>query len=222
MQRPSQLHPWADEILQALAGHPESHEIVLGGYFALQHFLDYRKTNDIDAWWRDRANPETLKVLHAVMEEFAQHHDCTLQERQFGETYSFELVEHRNKVYTVQIAVRSAEIEPPVPSLWPPIMIETLRDNIGAKMNALVERGAPRDFTDIQKVVEAGIFTIAECWSLWSQKNDNAAIGPAKQKVLFHLTSLAARRPLDSIADSSARKGARERREWYKNEFFES
>jgi hypothetical protein len=219
MRRPAQLHPWADEILRALASHPESHEIVLGGYFALQHFLDYRKTNDIDAWWRDRANPQTLKVLRVVLEEFARRYACTLQERQFGETYSFELAEQRNKVYSVQIAVRSTELEPPVPSLWPPIMIETLRDNIGAKMNALVERGAPRDFIDIQRVVEAGVFTTAECWSLWSRKNHNGAIGPAKQKALFHLTSLEARRPLDSLADANARKSAGQRRKWYKREF---
>jgi len=219
MKRPSGLHPWADEILRKLAGLPASKEIVLGGYFALQHFLDFRPTNDIDAWWRDRANPQTLEAIRSVMGEFAERHGCALTERQFGETYSFELAEGGKKVYSFQIAVRSCELEPPLASLWPPIMIETLRDNVGAKMNALVDRGAPRDFLDIEQVVASGLLNTEECWILWSEKNDKVPIQPAKQKVMFHLTALEARRPPESITDTQLREETVGRRVWFKSKF---
>ena len=42
-------------------------------------------------------------------------------------------------------------------------------------MNALVNRGAPRDFLDIHAVVEADLLTPARCWELWQAKNPGAA-----------------------------------------------
>jgi len=49
---PKNLNPLARELLESLAGHAEAAEIVLGGGVALSHYLEYRDTMDVDAWWR--------------------------------------------------------------------------------------------------------------------------------------------------------------------------
>ncbi len=219
LSKPNQLDPLAQKILAQLAGRPESGEIVLGGYFALQHYVDYRRTHDIDGWWRTRANPATEQSIREVMTRVAQDEGAQIRERRFGETVSFELVRDEKRYFSFQIAVRSVTLEPPRPSAWPPVLIETLNDNVGSKMNALVDRGSPRDFTDIKQVVDAGLVTIEQCWKLWLAKNAGARLEEGKQKVHFHLSALEARRPLDTIADSDQHCSARAIREWYRMHF---
>ena len=51
---------WATEILNALTSFPEAGELVLGGYFALSQYADYRTTNDLDAWWRTGRSERTM------------------------------------------------------------------------------------------------------------------------------------------------------------------
>jgi hypothetical protein len=99
------------------------------------------------------------------------------------------------------------------------VLIETLCDNIGSKMNALVDRGSPRDLMDVKRVVDARLLDTAQCWELWLKKNPGATPHAGKQKVLLHLASLEARRPLDAIADPADRERARRLREWYRHEF---
>jgi hypothetical protein len=69
MQKPTQLDPLAETILDRLRLRPESAEIVLGGYFGLHHYLAYRKTHDIDAWWRGGPSRETAQAIREVMQE---------------------------------------------------------------------------------------------------------------------------------------------------------
>ncbi len=64
-------------------------------------------------------------------------------ETRLGDTASDELLRDKNRVFSFKIAIRSVGLEPPVTCPWPPIPIQTLADNIGAKINALVDRGAP-------------------------------------------------------------------------------
>jgi hypothetical protein len=216
---PNQLDPLATKILTELAGKPEASEIVLGGYFALQHYISYRRTHDIDGWWRTRANPATEQLIRDVMSRVARDDGAQLRERRFGETVSFELARDGKRYFSFQIAVRSVTLEQPRPSAWPPVLIETLNDNVASKMNALVERGSPRDFTDIKQVVDARLVRIEKCWRLWLAKNPGAQIEEGKQKVHFHLAALDARRPLDTIADPDQRRSARATREWYRIHF---
>jgi hypothetical protein len=217
--KPRNLDPLAEQVLESLAGRSEAAEIVLGGYFALQHYADYRLTHDIDAWWKSQPSAATEQSIMEVMRQLAVSRGYELRERRFGETISFELYRDGKKRFSFQIAVRSMELEPPVPSAWPPILIETLRDNIGAKMNALVERGAARDFLDVAHMVTAKLATRAECWGLWGSKNPASSIESAKRKVLFHLTAMEARRPLDSIKDTEERAKAQQTRAWFRREF---
>ena len=67
MTKPRSVDPLADEILNRLSEHPEASEIVLGGYFALQHYADYRRTHDLDAWWRSHASKPADDAIRSVM-----------------------------------------------------------------------------------------------------------------------------------------------------------
>jgi hypothetical protein len=86
-------------------------------------------------------------------------------------------------------------------------------------MNALVDRGAPRDFADIKRLADAGLLTVDQCWELWKAKNLESDAGPAKDKVRLHLMALQARRPLESISDAGQRQRASETRDWFDKEF---
>ena len=218
-ERPRNLDPLAEKILEQLVGRPEAAEIVLGGYFALQHYAHYRTTHDIDAWWRRAPSIATQQVIREAMQHIASAKGYELQERRFGDTVSFELRRERRKRFSFQIAVRSVELDEPVPSAWPPVLIETLHDNIGAKMNALVDRGAPRDFLDIMHLATTKLMTPAECWTLWSRKNPGASVESARNKVQFHLTAMESRRPLDSLKDPEERAKARRTRDWFRHQF---
>jgi hypothetical protein len=66
-------------------------------------------------------------------------------------------------------------------------------------MNALVSRGAPRDFTDIRAVIISSLATVKEVWELWQQKNLGLDPSLSKLQVLNHLESIELRRPLDRL-----------------------
>jgi len=218
-QKPATLDPIASEILVALALEPAATEIVLGGYFALKHYLDYRETHDIDAWWRTRASVAGLAAIHSAVTKVAEARSLECRQRSFGDTQSFELLKDGVKIFSFQIAVRSVELEPPVASPWAPILIETLSDNVGAKMNALVNRGSPRDFSDIARVVEAGLASEKDCWNWWQKKNPAQSVNEGKQKALLLLQALELRRPLEKIPDGEERQRAEALRRWFKAEF---
>jgi len=86
-------------------------------------------------------------------------------------------------------------------------------------MNALVNRGAPRDFLDIKHVCDEGLVTKELCWELWTRKNPDGVIESAKQNLLLHLKHLEARRPLEQISDLREKESAHAVREWYRTNF---
>ena len=56
--KPTRLDPLAVELLTGLGAFPSARHIVLGGYFALKHYCDYRATHDVDAWWSEESTGE--------------------------------------------------------------------------------------------------------------------------------------------------------------------
>lgn len=210
----AQVDPLSTEILNALKGFPEAAEIVLGGYFALSRYAPYRTTHDLDAWWRTAKTERTMRCIQRVMTEVAQRHGFVLAEREWGDTVSFELVKAERKIFSFQIALRTVELEEPETSEWSPILIEGLADNVGGKMNAVVHRGAPRDFLDIRELVLRDVASVEQCWSWWRRKNPGVDVMLAKAQALRHLEALAQRRPLESISDPDARTAARATRAW--------
>lgn len=215
---PSRLHTLAKEILDELRDQPAAAAIILGGGVALQHYCEYRDTRDIDAWWANLPVTDAEALLSSVMEKVGKRHALLLRVRNWGETQSYELQQAGQTVFSFQIAVRSVSLEASRESAWPPVQIETLIDNLGAKMNALVGRGAPRDFLDVFTVVERGLSTVNELWGVWSKKNPGKEVAEARVNVLRRLHELEARRPLDSISDSEERANANMLRTWVKSD----
>ena len=218
-QRPKNLNPLAAELLEGLAGHPECAEIVLGGGVALSHYLEYRPTVDVDAWWREAPSAAARARIRAVLGAMAARHGLDFRERNFGDTESFELLRGKKKTFSCQISQRTLFLDRIVPASWPPLAIETLRDNAASKMAALVQRSAPRDFSDIHELVTRGFFTAAELWALWERKQPGGEALAAKRRVLAQLEGIAARVPLDSISDQERRAKAQRVRDWFARDF---
>ena len=218
MSTPKGHDPLAERVLSLLTGQPEAGQIVLGGYFVLHQHVPYRTTHDIDAWWKGRADPAAERAIRNAMQQVSTEQGTELRERRFGETISFELLEAGQVRFSFQIALRSISLEDPQPSAWPPILTETLSDNLASKMNALVDRGAPRDLVDVWTAVDAGLVNVARCWALWQAKNPGGSIEAAKQNVLLHLAGLEARRPLAAMDDPQGRDRARRVRQWIREE----
>jgi hypothetical protein len=106
----------------------------------------------------------------------------------------------------------------PVQSPWGRIPIETLDDNVAAKMNALVGRGAPRDFVDIKAVVDAGLMSVERCWQLWLAKNRGRSREEGRLAVEHWLAAIVARAPLERLPPDR-RGDAAALRAWYHDVF---
>jgi hypothetical protein len=213
---PAELHPLAREILEGLEGRPEAEAIVLGGGVALQHYCPFRQTRDLDAWWRKGVAPEVEAVIHEVIGRVAERHGLTVGKRVWSETQSYELKRGAKKIFSFQISLRDVELEAPLESSWAPVRIETFRDNLGAKMNALVGRGAPRDFLDVFEICRRGLADAGACWQAWSDKNPGRSPCEAKVNALRHLEAIESRRPLASIP-AAERANAEAVRSWVRD-----
>jgi len=211
---PKSLHPLAREALEELRSFPEAASIIVGGGVALQHYCEFRETVDLDAWWEGPVRPEAQAAIRGAMGEIARRHGYRLTLRSWRETESYELSENERKVFSFQIAQRSVQLEPSLPSAWPPVKIESFRDNVGAKMNALVDRGAPRDLVDIYELSVRGLLTAKESWDLWRLKNPGKSVTEARLQVLHHVEAIEARRPLDRIRDPREQESAKAVRAW--------
>lgn len=216
---PRNLNPYARELLEALAGHPEAAEIVLGGGVALSHYLEYRGTVDVDAWWRTEANSETRHLAQRLMEELAAKHGLNFRLRSWGDTESYELLREGQKMFSFQISTRTRYLDAPKQCDWGAVLIETLRDNVASKMTALVERGAPRDLRDVYELCTRQVLGIEECWQLWHDKNPERETQEGREKVLFHVERLDLQRPLEKISSPDDRASAGALRQWFKNSF---
>ncbi len=219
--RPPGLDPLVVEILERLRAYPEANDVVLGGHLALKHYLDYRTTHDIDAWWAKESTSDSQRLaldrLRDIVKTVAGEHGYTFTERTTRSMTSLEMQSEAKTIFSVQIADRDIELATPVAGPWHPVRIESLRDNIASKLTALVNRGAPRDFTDIHAVVAAEIVSIDEAWGIWQERNPRVDAEQAKAQVLKHLESIAARRPLASLAPEQ-RAAVAEARRWVREE----
>jgi hypothetical protein len=220
-QRPENLDPIAENMLDRLRQAPEASNIVIGGGVALNCYAPPRLTRDIDAWWSrgtsaaERAS--TLQRLREIATEVGKPGGLAVWERppSASEVVSIELQANRRTVFAFQIAPRDVELEPPfvAESPFSPVAVEALADNLGAKMTALVARGAPRDFQDVYNVVQAGIAVPDELWALFERKNLGHDIAVAKAQVLQRLGEIQLRRPLETIEPES-RAAAAALRAW--------
>lgn len=212
---PGNLHPLSRELLDELAGHAEGAEIVIGGGVALSHYLEYRTTVDLDAWWRDEPRADVVAFLEAAMRALASRHGFEYRRRSWGDTESLELLRGSAKQFSFQISRRTLALDDAIPSQWAPVCIETLRDNVASKMMALVQRGAPRDFLDIYQLCTSDVVGMNDCWKAFTEKSAGITIDEAKRKIVARLAMIEASRPLETIQPGEAREQAARVRDWY-------
>lgn len=222
---PEHASEYAKLTLEAIAAHQLGHRLSVGGGFGLLHYLDYRPTHDVDAWWAvDATTPEqeaVLTVIEVALSQFGE-----VRRRVWGEVVSIELLQEQKVVFSFQIARRSAQLQVSTTTEWVDVQLDSLADVVAGKMVALVERGAPRDFRDIYQVCHAGLTTPKQCWRWWEQRQtlsesdvDHYRAGLA---VETHLARISQHRPLDRIEDSIERTAAQQVRTWFQTEFLDA
>jgi hypothetical protein len=108
-RRPEHTADYAEACLQALAAAGLGERISLGGAFGLLHYLDYRPTHDVDAWWDASATGEerrrVISVIQTTLEAFG-----AVSVRTWGDVVSVELTQEDRVVFSFQIARRSAQL----------------------------------------------------------------------------------------------------------------
>jgi len=188
----------------------------------LFHYLDYRPTHDVDAWWSEWVTEEqkrtVLQLLETTLSAFGN-----VRVRSWGDVDSIELSQEGKTVFGFQVAHRSARLEESISAGWIAVPLDSVVDLAASKMVALVERGAPRDFLDIFNVCQAGLFSIAECWALWRKRQalsgSDVDVARARLAIETHLERIALHRPLEQIVDLGQREQARQLRDWFISEF---
>ena len=223
-QQPSNLSVYARACLNALVESSLSDRISIGGALGLFHYLDYRLTQDVDAWWSERLpqeeKQEVIDTLRRALADFA-----AVSLRAWGDVVSIELTQANKKVFSFQIAARSSRLEEPISAGWIDIPLDSLADLVASKMVALVERGAPRDFLDIYQIWQAGLLSIDECWSLWRRRqtlseSDTDQVR-ARLAIESHLERIVLHRPLEQITDPNQREQAQQLRMWFQKDFLQ-
>jgi hypothetical protein len=219
---PQNVSAFAYACLETLAAKELGSYVSLGGAFGLAHYIEYRTTHDIDAWWNEpvpgKTREELIKAISDALGRFGR-----VRLRSWGDVTSVELEREGKTVFSFQIADRSARIDEPMISPWPGhIKIDTLDELIASKMNALVERGAPRDFRDIFTICRSRISSPENCWKLWEKRrqlsHENAEKTRAFIAIRSHLSRLEAARPLEGISDPHERDEASRLRSWFEKE----
>jgi len=221
-QQPSHLSLYAQACLEALVKEKLADRISIGGALGLFHYIDYRPSHDVDAWWSgsltEAQKQEVTQALETTLEAFG-----LVRMRSWGDIVSIELSQDGKKVFSFQIAARSTRLEEPISAGWIDVPLDSLADLTASKMTALVERGAPRDFLDIYTMCRAGLVNMSECWALWRRRQtltgSDADRSRARLAIETHLERIALQRPLNQIADPQQQEQARQLREWYLNSF---
>lgn len=220
--RPKDLPDHSEVCLQALVDSGLARSISLGGGLGLLHYLDYRQTHDVDAWWAEGTSAEERRLVTETLVSALRPYG-QVKTRVWGDVVSVELLQADRKVFSFQIARRSAQLEPSSAAPWIDVPLDSFADLVASKMVALVERGAPRDFRDIYAVCSAGLLTPEECWRLWRQRQGLAESDADSQRahlaVVTHLARIVQHRRLDQIADPLSREQAAQARTWFMDIF---
>lgn len=224
-RRPTNLSEYAKLCLDALSAAGLGDRVSIGGALGLLHYLDYRTTHDVDAWWVPTATGDerqaTIQVIEETLRPFGK-----VRIRTWGDVTSIELARHDNLVFSFQIAGRSAQLHPSGALPWADVLLDSFPDLVASKMVALVERGAPRDFRDIDAVCKADLTDAEQCWQWWRERQRAAGsdedTARAQLAVETHLARIAQHRPLSSIQNSAERSEAKRVRTWFLGEFLDA
>lgn len=220
--RPQQMSEYAEACLLALSARGLGRKISLGGALGLAHYYEYRPTHDVDAWWMPEATVEERQRVVQTIQDALRPFGL-VRVRTWGDVVSVELHQEERPMFSFQVAHRSAQLTPPQSVPWTDAWLDSFPDLVAAKMVALVERGAPRDFRDIYTLCHAEVTTPEQCWMLWRRRQQLAGsdtdAARARLAVQTHLARITLHRPLDQIADSAKRAAAERGRIWFEMEF---
>ncbi len=222
---PEHASEYARLTLKNIAAHHLGNKISLGGAFGLLHYLDYRPTYDVDAWWAtDVTSADQEAVLAVIEDTFIQFGQ--VKRRGWGDVISIELHQDQKAVFSFQIAHRSSQLQPSTTAEWANVSLDSLADIVASKMVALVERGAPRDFRDIYQVCQTELTTPVQCWQWWEQRQQLADSDTdhhrARLAVETHLARISQHRPLEKIDDPQQHAAAQQVRHWFQTEFLDA
>lgn len=224
-RRPTNIPGYAETCLQTLVASGLNDKISLGGAFGLLHYLDYRATHDVDAWWDASATSQEKDQVVAALERALDPYG-RVQRRTWGDVVSIELLQADITVFSFQIAQRSAQLLPSVSAIWIDVSLDSFPDLVASKMVALIERGAPRDFRDIHALCHADLTTPEACWDIWRQRQELAGSDTdthrARLAIETHLSRIALHRPLDEIPDPDQKAQAEQVRAWFRKEFLDA
>jgi hypothetical protein len=221
-KQPAHLSIYAKVCLEALVDAELASTISLGGAFGLFHYYDYRPTHDVDAWWNEDVTESkkqaVVQVLQSSLDRFG-----VVRVRSWGDLTSVELSQEGKTIFSFQVAVRSQRLEDLNVAGWIDVPLDSFEDLVSTKMNALVQRGAPRDFLDVYKICTAELISMEECWDLWHKRQE--LIGnehdeeKARLAIETHLKRIELQRPLEHYKDDEERAFAKKLREWFVNSF---
>lgn len=93
------------------------------------------------------------------------------------------------------------------------------RIELAKKMQLLVDRGHQEDFKEVRNLCRRSLTTVAECWSVWCEHNQNLSQSDAKIQVGKHLAAIERERPLSSIDDPVVRDSVFANRDWFRQNF---
>ncbi|MGA2975626.1 MAG: hypothetical protein ABSF77_09985 [Spirochaetia bacterium] len=87
---PQSISPYARLCFDAIAAKGLGRFLSIGGGFGLAHYMEYRDTHDIDAWWREPASEDTrARVIQTVVEALRSH--GRVRTRSWGDVTSVKL-----------------------------------------------------------------------------------------------------------------------------------
>lgn len=222
---PKTLSEFAAVCLRALMDASLGHCFSIGGAVGLSYYHPYRMTNDLDAWWEiQTGEPDRQRILHLI--EVSLNSFGETNRRAWGDVVSVELLQERKVVFSVQIAQRSARLNPSLPINDGQLLIDSLDDLVASKMVALIERGAPRDFRDIHALCAAGLANPEDCWQLWRRRQTLAGsdANPERARLALetHLARIALHRPLEKILSLEQKTDTQKIRAWFAGEFLDA
>ena len=97
--RPTNIPTYAEACLQALVTNQLNDRISLGGAFGLLHYLDYRSTHDVEAWWNTSTTTQdkeqVIKIIKTALSQYGQ-----VQQRTWGDVVSIELIQANKTVFS--------------------------------------------------------------------------------------------------------------------------
>ena len=126
-QQPSHLSPYAHACLDALVKANLAGLISLGGGVGLFHYLDYRPTHDLDAWWAESLKEEQKQAVIQALETSLSYFG-SVRVRAWGDVVSVELSQEGKTVFSFQIAARTVRLEEPILAGWIDVPLDSLVD----------------------------------------------------------------------------------------------